>query len=48
MSDIYVILSKGFRLGLDVVVKMEYELPINFTLITKESKKIVTFNFMNF
>jgi len=30
-------LCKGFRLGLDVVVKIQYRCPINFTLLTNKS-----------
>ena len=40
MTDIYGMLSKGFRIGLDVVVKIEYRHLINFSLITNKSKKL--------
>jgi len=48
VTDIYVILSKGLRFGLDVVVKIEYRRPINFTLLKKKSKKIVRYNVLKF
>jgi len=41
MTDIYGILCKGFRFGLDVVVKIEFRRPINFTLLTNKTKRIM-------
>ena len=46
VTDIYGIPCKGFRFGLDVVVKIEYRRPINLTLLTNKSKKILMINFL--
>ena len=40
MTDIYGTLCEGFRVGLVIVVKIEYRRPINFTLLTNKSKEI--------